>query len=97
MGNEASSAMAVANAKGTFNKTMTDINEQLTGPKDTKGPANKAEQAERRKEREAEYKEKQEARAERKAKLEQQWSSHRQQNSEPAKAKGFFSGASSTK
>jgi uncharacterized protein YaiL (DUF2058 family) len=95
MGNEASSAMAVANAKGQFNKTMADVNEQLgVGNKKTEGPANKKERDERRKEHEADYKYKQEARAERKAKLEEQWSAHKQQNSEPAK-KGFFGGAAS--
>jgi uncharacterized protein YaiL (DUF2058 family) len=92
MGNEASSAMAAANVKSQFNKSMADVNQQLGGGKKTEGPTNKKERDERRKENEADYKYKQEARAERKAKLEQQWSSHRQQNSEPAK-KGFFGGA----
>jgi hypothetical protein len=96
MGNDASTAMAVVNAKKQFQSGMNEINDKVNGqPKsetDKLGPANRKEQDTRRKEREDEYKDKQEARAIRKAKLEQQWSSHRQDNTVPVK-KGFFGSA----
>jgi hypothetical protein len=94
MGNEASTAVKVAQAKGQFNQTMKKINTSLDGTakKDTDGLVgvkNRKEANTRRKERESDYKLKQKERTERKSKLSQQWSEHRTQNAEPQKKSVF--------
>jgi len=86
MGNEASTAMAVANAKSQLNSGMKDLNKRISGqPKDEKdglvGCANRKEAEKRRKERQEDFKKRQMERAERKKALSERWASHRQENS----------------
>jgi len=87
MGNDVSTNVAMAGAKGKFDNAMKDINEQLGGhskqgdPVDT-GVTNKKDMEKRRAQREADYKMKQAARAERKAKLTEAWAKNRPTGSE---------------
>jgi hypothetical protein len=94
MGNEASTAVQMAQAKGQFNQTMKKINTSLEGTAkhDTDGLAgvkNRKEANKRRKDRESDYKLKQKERSERKSKLSQQWTEHKTQNAEPQKKSLF--------
>jgi hypothetical protein len=91
MGNEASAAMAVANAKSNINKQLDQINEKLATQPKSDGPKNKREHQQRRKEREEEYKDKQAERAARKQKLAEKWSTHHHENTALETKKGFFS------
>ena len=98
MGNQASAAMAVANAKSQLKGGMKDLNERISGqPKDEKdglaGCANRKESQQRRKERQEDYKKRQTERAERKKALSEKWASHRQMNS-AAQKKSWIPGGS---
>lgn len=91
MGNQASAALAVANAKSKMNSTMDEINKGLKTQPKSDGPKNRREHELRRKEREMEFREKQVARAERKSKLSEKWAAHHQENTEAPAKKGLFS------
>jgi hypothetical protein len=105
MGNNPSSALAVANARAGFKNAMKDVNEQL-GLSDEQrekkvevpkaiGCANKQEQKLRREEREREYKEKQMAREKRKELLKQKWSTSHRENTTAEKRSSWLGGGSS--
>lgn len=94
MGNEASVALATAQAKGKFTQAMQQANTSLqTQPRDDKlaGCASRKEADQRRKERELEFKVKQEARQHRKSLLADKWASNKQLETDTAPKKGFFS------
>ena len=91
MGNEASTAMAIANAKSKMNNTFDQINDSLNKQPKKDLPKTQKEHNQRRKDRQADYKEKQAVRAERKSMIAEKWASHRQENTTAKSKKGFFS------
>ena len=95
MGNEASTAMAVASAKANMNKTMDDINKSLEGTATKedpgyKGVATKKESNQRRKDREREYELKKKERSQRKAKLSEKWEQNKKANEDKSEKKSSY-------
>ena len=93
MGNEASVALATAQAKGQFNKAMKQANDGLKShAKDDNdglvGAASKKDANQRRRDRQAEFRLKQAERDERKSKISEKWAAHKATKS-PEK-KGIF-------
>ena len=92
MGNEASSAIAMASAKSQFNGVMKDVNDALANVQKKEQPTTQKEMKARQKERQAEYEKKKQERAEKKFSISKQWAENKKSNTEVGEKKSIFGG-----